>query len=177
MTNHISRSRKKKVIQLSAVSILVSCIALFYFLNSTRSEIETQTAYEPPFSKNGQLAFIKGSSPDTTKLIAIEVADNDEKIIQGMMWRRSMRDSQGMLFIFDKEELKSFWMKNTYISLDIIYVNSLLEIVSIRENAKPLDEWSIPSEYPAQYVVEVIGGFCFKYNIKTGDRIWFKLDD
>ena len=64
-----------------------------------------------------------------------------------------------MLFIFDNERPLSFWMKNTYIPLDIIYVNKSLEIVTIQENTMPLNEKPIPSEKPALFVVEVNAGY------------------
>ena len=169
----INNKKKNILIRVSVAIILLASIALFFYYESSNKE----KSNEPAFTKNGQLVFIKKDSSNITRKIDIEIADEDVKRAQGMMWRRSMSDSQGMLFIFDKEEPRSFWMKNTYIPLDIIYVNSLMEIVSIRHNTKPFEEWSIPSEYPAQYVVEVIAGFCYNYNIEAGDRIRFEIDN
>ncbi|MBK8552795.1 MAG: DUF192 domain-containing protein [Ignavibacteria bacterium] len=90
-----------------------------------------------------------------------------------MMYRRSMDDNKGMLFIFETEEPQSFWMKNTVIPLDIMFVNSKKEIIKIHKNTIPFSEKSLPSEKPATYVVEVRGGFADEYGIKEGDGINF----
>lgn len=128
---------------------------------------------EPQFKKEGDLEFIGKSSKEPIKKIDIEVAENDDERMQGLMYRRSMDDSRGMLFIFQQEEPQSFWMKNTVIPLDIIYVNSKMEIVKIFKNTVPFSEKSLPSEKPATYVVEVNGGYTDKYGIREGDLISF----
>jgi len=84
-----------------------------------------------------------------------------------------MSNDQGMLFIFEVEEPQGFWMKNTIIPLDIIYVNAKKEIVSIAEDTQPFSEQSLPSKGPAIYVVEVNGGFCAQYGITAGYKIDF----
>ena len=82
-----------------------------------------------------------------------------------------MKESEGMFFIFNREELQSFWMKNTFLPLDIIFVNKANTIVKIHKHTQPLSEQSYPSENPAIYVVEVNSGYADKYNIKEGDKI------
>ena len=126
---------------------------------------------EPVFKKEGVLTFSSGGKEIRT--IDIEIADNDYERMLGLMHRKSMSDTRGMLFKFDREEPQSFWMKDTHISLDIIYVGQNKQIVSIQKNAVPFSEKSLPSEGPAQYVVEVIGGFCDQYGIKAGDTVVF----
>ncbi|MDQ3020223.1 MAG: DUF192 domain-containing protein [Bacteroidota bacterium] len=125
---------------------------------------------EPQFMKQGELEFIKKDGT-AVKKIEIEIADNDDKRSQGLMYRRSMDEGRGMLFLFDRESPQGFWMKNTVIPLDIIYVNSKKEIVKIYKNTIPFSEKDLPSEKPTLYVVEVIGGFTDKYGIKEGDKI------
>jgi len=127
----------------------------------------------PQFKKEGELYFISKASQDTIRKIDIELAESDDERAQGLMNRKSMTDDQGMLFIFSEAEEQSFWMKNTYISLDIIYVDENKEIVSIQKYATPLSEESLPSFKKAMYVVEVNAGFCDKYHIAYGDRIAF----
>lgn len=127
----------------------------------------------PAFKKEGQLFFIGKAKNDTIRKIDIELATTDEERANGLMNRKSMSDEQGMLFVFPAAEEQSFWMKNTYISLDIIYVNEQLEIVSVQKYATPLSEESLPSFKKAMYVVEVNAGFCDKYHIAYGDRISF----
>lgn len=128
----------------------------------------------PPFKKEGVLYFLSKVNNDTLRQIDIEFADNDEERAKGLMDRKSMSDIQGMLFIFPKAEEQSFWMKNTYISLDIIYLDEKKEIVSVQKYTTPLSEESLPSFKKAQYVLEVNAGFCDKYHIAYGDRIAYK---
>jgi uncharacterized membrane protein (UPF0127 family) len=158
--------------------IVLALSALYLYFkpsNVKESENESSKTYETVFKKEGQLAFINKNNNDTMKSIDIEIADNDEKRTQGLMWRRSIPDSVGMLFIFEQERPLSFWMKNTYISLDIVFVNKASEIVTIQNNTVPQSELSIPSNKPAQYAIEVIAGFCNKYKIKKGDKIKYRL--
>lgn len=144
---------------------------------------ETTTTVTPPaitegpiFKKEGMLSFISKEKGDTISTIAIEIAETDEERARGLMDRKSMPDSVGMLFIFPAPEEQSFWMKNTYISLDIMYVNEKMEIVSIQKYATPLSEESLPSFKKAQYVVEVNAGYTDRKKIKYGDRIAFRKD-
>jgi len=125
------------------------------------------------FAKEGELQFIDAAGDLITE-IDIEIADDDRQTTQGLMYRRTMKQNRGMLFIFPDEEERSFWMKNTVLALDIMYLNANKEIVSITENAQPKSEESIWSEVPAKYVVEVNAGFVTQYDIKVGDIITFK---
>ena len=84
-----------------------------------------------------------------------------------------MNPNEGMLFIFKDEQPRSFYMKNTLIPLDIIYLNKDKAVVSIQKNAKPLDESSLPSEQPAMYVLEVNAGLSELWKISNGDYIEF----
>ena len=127
-------------------------------------------ATEPQFRAEGRLHFID-SDGDTLRSILIEIAEEDRERIQGLMYRSALSDDQGMLFIFEEEEEQSFWMKNTRIPLDILYVNSDLQIVSLYKQTQPYSTSPIPSFRPAIYVVEVRGGFCDQYGITEGNRI------
>lgn len=125
---------------------------------------------EPFFKKQGQLWFTN-EVQDTLAFIEIELANTDKKIETGLMYRKSMEQNQGMLFIFDDEARRSFWMKNTHIPLDIIFINTEKEIVHIASQTKPYSLQSIPSIEYAKYVVEVNAGFCSNFNITTGNHI------
>jgi len=105
--------------------------------------------------------------------IDIEIADNDYERQLGLMNRQSMEEMQGMLFIFPDERFQSFWMVNTLISLDIIFINSNKKIVTIHKNTTPLSEQSYPSSAPAQYVLEVNAGFCDRHTVKLGDKVFW----
>lgn len=128
---------------------------------------------KPVFRKDGELRFIEAKSLQTISKIDIEVADNDASREQGLMYRDSMAPDQGMLFIMEREEPQSFWMKNTIIPLDIIFVNSDREIVTIKRDCKPYSLDQILSENPAQYVVEVNAGYAKSHLLKPRDRIIF----
>lgn len=172
------KKKKTRIIGFSIVLLLIASIALFFYYkasNESKNNSKSSKPYESPFVKDGQLVFIKKDKKDTIKAIDIEIADNETKRIRGLMWRRSMPDSIGMLFIFENEEPLSFWMKNTYIPLDILFINKSMEIVTIWDNTIPFSEWPITSDKPAQFVVEVIAGFCYNYKIDTGDKIKFKI--
>ena len=132
--------------------------------------------YEPPFVKEGQLIFYDQETKSPIQEIDIEIVETEAAITQGLMYRRSMEPTQGMLFIFDRMEPRSFWMKNTFISLDIIFVDEFNQIVSIQRNTTPLSTRSLPSTGPAQYVIEVVAGFCDQRGIGPGDYVsWERL--
>lgn len=128
------------------------------------------------FEKEGTLQFLKAGTNEVIKAVDMEVSDSESERNQGLMYRQSMKDGESMLFIFDKEEPQAFWMKNTYVSLDIIYINAAFEIVSIGKNTQPLSQNSVRSEGPAMYVVEVPGGFTDAYGIMKGDKITFEIN-
>lgn len=128
----------------------------------------TQGVYN--FKKEGDLTFTNSDGNYKSK-IDIEIAADEEARLQGMMYRAEMKEDQGMFFIFPYENFQSFWMRNTMLPLDILFVNSNLEIVTIHKNAKPFDEGSYGSTEVAQYVVEVNTGYCDRHDIQVGDKI------
>ncbi len=125
----------------------------------------------PKFRKDAELVFLEAQTEKILFEIDVEVASNDIERARGLMYRESMDENHGMLFLFEREELQSFYMRNTLIPLDIMYVNSEFEIVDIYENTKPMDESSLFSSEPVVYVVEINAGLSEKYGIKEGDFI------
>lgn len=142
--------------------------------NTTEAGVATSNG--SAFKKEGTLQFVAKTGADTLRKIDIQLAQTDEQRADGLMYRKSMSDDQGMLFIFPDLEERSFWMKNTYISLDIIYIDENFEIVSIQKYATPLSEEGLPSFKKAKYVLEVNGGFSDKYHIAYGDKIAFSRE-
>lgn len=147
-----------------------------YFVASFRGESKPAVSHEPAvpspvFNKEGEVTFIKKGQP--FKKIEVEIAENEAERNKGLMFRSFLPDSVGMLFIFEKPDTHSFWMKNTSIPLDIIYVGPDKKIVSIAENTQPYSEESIPPYGLVQYVVEVNAGFSKQNNIQSGDAISF----
>jgi uncharacterized membrane protein (UPF0127 family) len=103
--------------------------------------------------------------------VAVEIANTPQKRAFGLMFRKDLSESQGMLFLFPREEPLSFWMKNTPLPLDIVFINSARTIISITANTTPFSEEPLPSAGPAQFVLEVNAGFCQKHGITTGARV------
>ena len=152
------------------IFLLISfCVTLW--VSCKEEKAEPVKSVEVAFKKEGELQLIKNDSIINT--IDIEIADNEYETQTGLMYRNSMKDLQGMLFIFPDERPRSFYMKNTRISLDIIYINADQNIVSIQKNAKPYDESSLPSEGAAQYVLEINGGLSDQWQLEVGNRIAF----
>lgn len=130
----------------------------------------------PQFKKEGELILLKAAG-DTIRKIDIEIADTESERTIGMMHRRSAPDTQGMLFIFEEEEPRSFWMHNTLVGLDIIYIKKDGTIESIAKYCVPKSDKSIPSKGPALYVLELTEGFCDIHGVEVGDRIDYKRTD
>jgi len=122
-----------------------------------------------PFKKEATLEIIN-SQQDTLRF-DVELATTAYQQAQGLMNRYTIEENQGMLFIFNNNIQQSFWMKNTYISLDIIFIDKNFKIIQIYENAFPLSEETILSDSPCKYVLEIKGGLSSKFNIKANDIV------
>lgn len=139
--------------------IFLFCI---FFLNcSSTSSLTFQTTDVTLTSTQGRV------------VVHAETADTAAKRMQGLMNRHELSDNAGMIFIFDTEDLQSFWMKDTYVALDMIFISSAHEIVYIEHNTTPLSEATIAPTIPAQYVLEVNAGFCEAHAIAVGDTAQF----
>ncbi len=108
--------------------------------------------------------------------VIVEIASRPDQIALGLMYRRSLAEDKGMLFLFEQEEPLSFWMKNTLIPLDMIFISRDLVIVDITtmQPCRTAPCPSYTSKVPAQYVLEVNAGYCRRRNIKIGDRVSLK---
>ena len=101
----------------------------------------------------------------------VEIANNDATREHGLMDRRYMAPDHGMLFEFDREEPVSFWMKNTYIPLDMIFIAPSGVVTHIAANAEPLSERVVPSGGPSIAVLELDGGTAASIGLKVGDKV------
>lgn len=162
---------------MNRIFIVISVFAtlvLFYSCKENKKQSFSITK-EITFNKEGELFLKKAKTDSVFKILDIEIAETEYETQTGLMYRKSMEDNQAMLFIFEEEQPKSFYMKNTEFSLDIIYVNRDKEIVSVQKNAKPLDNTSLPSNVPVLYVLEIKGGLSDSWGVKKGDFIeWIK---
>ena len=105
------------------------------------------------------------------RAFVVELATNDAERERGLMFRKELPEGRGMLFDFQEERPVSFWMRNTYVPLDMIFIRGDGRILSIAENTKPLSDALIPSGGPVRAVLEVIGGTARKLGIAPGDRV------
>ena len=158
------------------VKYFYSLTILFFVFSTLQScKKEVKKVVTPPvieFKHEGNLQIID-SIGTLKKDIQIEIADNDFEQQTGLMYRKQMDTNKGMLFIFNEIKVRSFYMKNTYISLDIIYIDTENTIINIANNAEPLNETSLFSDAPAKYVLEINAGLSEKWDVKKGDKISF----
>jgi uncharacterized protein len=106
---------------------------------------------------------------------SVEVVVEEEERQKGLMFRKELPEGKGMLFDFKVDAPVSFWMKNTYVSLDMIFIRSDGRIVSIAENTEPLSERLVPSGGPVRGVLEVVAGTARKLGIRPGDRVAHRI--
>ena len=158
--------------------ITVSCFGLCLLLTKSCKDdkrIQESKSIAVAFKKEGTLQLIKASNDSIIQSIEIEIADNDYEIQTGLMYRNNMKTNRGMLFIFEDEDYRSFYMKNTHIPLDIIYISADNTIVSFQKNAEPFNETSLPSEAPAKYVLELNAGLSDEWQLEKEDKVTFQV--
>ena len=109
---------------------------------------------------------VKGANPFT-----VEMALTGEQQERGLMFRRTLAPNAGMLFDFTREGEQSFWMKNTLIPLDLVFIKANGTIARVAPNCKPLSEEPIPSYEPVRAVLEIPGGRAAELGMKAGDRV------
>ncbi len=137
----------------------------------SKQAIETP---EITFSKEGELSVYQSGTGNILAQIDIEIAETEYETSTGLMYRKGMAKNQGMLFIFDYIGMHSFYMKNTEIALDIIFIKADSTIASFQENAQPYNETGLSSQVPIKYVLEVNAGLAQKWLLEVGDKIEFK---
>ncbi|MCL2063431.1 MAG: DUF192 domain-containing protein [Candidatus Cloacimonetes bacterium] len=154
------------------IKILVSCIFCLFLIISCSNKNNTKK--EILFNKQGIVTIINSQQDEI--IFDVELAEDIWQRSQGLMFRYRLESNQGMFFIFDFTDYQSFWMRNTYLSLDMIFIDENFLIVDIHENAFPLSEDAIISSHPAMYVLEVLGGTSKKKGINVGDSVVFRRD-
>ena len=122
-----------------------------------------------------ELKTLEISSKTGVHVFAVEIADTEEARAKGLMFRKSLPEGQGMLFDFHKEQEVGFWMQNTYIPLDMIFIRRNGTISRIAENTQPLSTKIVPSGGPVLAVLEVAGGTARKLGIAPGDKVAFPI--
>ncbi len=171
------------VLFLVMLSFILTSIPNFGGGNTSKaSSVKTPVTANAPaprssttFTKQGTLTINRQNNPEPL-VVDIEVADTETKRRQGLMYRRHMEPNQGMLFIMDELKEQSFFMRNTYISLDIIYLDQDKKIVSIAKNTEILNDNSIPSNGDALYVLELIAGSADTHGLQVGDEVAWEVE-
>ncbi|MBL4740313.1 MAG: DUF192 domain-containing protein [Sneathiella sp.] len=123
----------------------------------------------------GERLLIVG--PNSSVEISIDLADTEETRRVGLMKRTYLGPMAGMLFDFKSEQLVAMWMKDTFISLDMLFVNNSGQIVFIKEDAQPGDLTTVQAGQPIRAVLEVVGGFVQKHKVQVGHRLVYTLFD
>jgi uncharacterized membrane protein (UPF0127 family) len=124
-----------------------------------------------PASKPGpEVVFLLSSGPVH---VAVELARSESERARGLMYRHALESGHGMLFLFPQTDRLKFWMRNTYIPLDMIFLDEDRRVVYVEENAKPLTDTPRGPEAPSRYVVEVPGGWARARGIDEGATAQF----
>lgn len=151
--------------------LIVIAVVFFIWFFAKSSKI-------PKFAPNPSGTYVEFLNSNAPKVL-VEIADTEAKRAKGLMFRTSLPENSGMFFIFPFSSKYAFWMANTKIPLDIIWLDEDFTIVDISKNTPPCTETgaikSLCTTYPpkakARYVLEVNGGFCDKYLIKISDKL------
>lgn len=138
---------------------------------------KTQEPDQPSFRQDGYLQ-IRSAEGELKASFDIEIVSKEYELARGLKYRDSMAENQGMLFIFAFADYHGFWMQDTYISLDMLFIDLDNNIVTIAEHTSPFSEEQINPEKPIKYVLEVIAGTANKLKIKETDKIsWHYKED
>jgi uncharacterized membrane protein (UPF0127 family) len=129
----------------------------------------------PTLASSAGVETLEIAAKSGVHAFSVELATNDEERARGLMYRKELPEGKGMLFDFQTEQPVSFWMKNTYVSLDMIFIRADGRILSIAENTTPLSERQVPSGGPVRGVLEVVAGTARKMGIKPGDRVAHRI--
>ncbi|WP_103327696.1 DUF192 domain-containing protein [Bacteroidetes bacterium endosymbiont of Geopemphigus sp.] len=151
----------------------VLLVGLIFMACESKSTSDVSTTKEDQnieieFIKQGELWLKNGDK--VLKKLDIELATTEIQHSQGLMYRSFMNENRGMLFIFEQSEQRSFWMKNTRIPLDIIYIKEDGTVLNIAKNATAFTEIGIDSSKgPTKFVLEVNAGMADKWRVKEGE--------
>jgi uncharacterized protein len=114
------------------------------------------------------------STPQGEIAVSVEIVATDAKIERGLMYREHLPPDDGMLFLMREDRIWSFWMRNTLIPLDIIFIAKDMTIAGIAENAEPRTETLREVDKPSLYVLEVNGGYCAAHKVTAGAKVRFE---
>jgi uncharacterized membrane protein (UPF0127 family) len=125
----------------------------------------------PPMARSAEQQILEIASKTGVHVFSVDLAVTDEERSRGLMFRRSVPESYGMLFDFKRDQEVTMWMRNTYVSLDMIFIQSDGRIRRIAENTETESDKIIPSGGQVRAVLEVAAGTARKLGIEPGDRV------
>jgi len=164
----------KRQIYLGLLFLLLAIIAAITIVILPDTPAKQTPKEDFAFTKEGSAFFYNKDGSQKCRF-DIEIAETPESQKQGLMYRDTMAVSQAMLFPYTKPDNLTFWMKNTYLPLDIIFIGADSLIASISANTVPFSEETVSSKAPAQYVLEINAGLAQKLKLTTGDKFsWTK---
>jgi uncharacterized membrane protein (UPF0127 family) len=153
-------------------SCLARCLARpTGFLRAGVVAVGILVTWHATAARAAELQTVEIAANGGVHVFSVELATTDEERAQGLMFRKELPEGRGMLFDFKTEQEVGFWMKNTYIPLDMIFIRGDGRILRIEENTEPLSQRSISSGEPIRAVLEVIGGTSRKLGIAPGDKV------
>lgn len=144
------------------------------WIGCTSDDTQVIEQAEIPFRADGLLKILREDGSTLTTL-AIEIAEGDSARARGLMQRTSLPARGGMLFIDSESKVQTFWMRNTPLPLDLIFIDADSQFVSIAKNARPFSDDTISSADTAMYVLEVNGGFSDKYKLDESMSVSWEL--
>jgi len=129
----------------------------------------TTENYDGPLPDRG--AMVVRDAFGGAHRLSVEIADNTALRTRGLMWRSELADGAGMLFIFPAEVVQSFWMRNTLIPLDMLFIDKSMRVVGVVQWAEPRTLTSRTVGKPSLYVLEVPGGWASRYGVRAGSTV------
>jgi uncharacterized membrane protein (UPF0127 family) len=137
----------------------------------------TASALPPPAKATEPMrpsAVVFLTTPDGERKFRVEVADEGPERARGLMLREQMGEDEGMLFVFERAQMQSFWMKNTRLALDMLFIDDNGVVVGIVENAEPMTTTSRKVDKPSRYVLELLAGTSRRLGLAAGQQARFE---
>ncbi len=175
----IKKARRLTFIDILIILAIVMGMGYYYRHTEQKAKLiqqqikERRALYEKK-QHLGRVVFFDKQNRATVQLV-VELAQTDYEKEKGLMFRKDLPETQGMLFVYNEEKPRTFWMKNTPLSLDMIFVDARYHIIHIAKYTRPESEQLYASGRPAQFVIEVRAGFCDRNGIKDGQRISWEV--
>ncbi len=133
--------------------------------------VDEQTAEAPREAPTVPAKVLIGAADGSTVEVDVELARSRAERERGLMYRRYLAPNAGMLFVYDSLAHREFWMENTFLPLDIVFIDDQLAVVGIVADATPLTRDTRAVDDPSQYVLEVGAGFCRRHGVEPGSRV------